>query len=251
MVAWRGEASENSTWELGASDLQASSGTHNYLWLATARVMLTNPADLANVGDEATRTSTNCFMRGLKERIGITTSSGHSWIWRRICFTFKGEYLLDIQGAPADAAKYFELTTSGMVRGVPLFNTGDSFQNTMLGVLQGIVFKGARNEDWSSEVNATVSRTNVTVKYDVTRVIKSGNDSSTTKLFKIWHPMNANLTYNDDELGGRNLTSYFSTGGLQGMGDYYVYDIFEPAPGGTSTDVLRFDPHATLYWHER
>ena len=63
--------------------------------------------------------------------------------------------------------------------------------------------------------------------------------------------MNHNLVYGDDEVGGQEATTLFSTEGKAGMGDYYVVDLFQPSFGAGESDTLYFRPQATLYWHER
>jgi len=63
--------------------------------------------------------------------------------------------------------------------------------------------------------------------------------------------MGKNLIYDDDELGGETEEGFLSTRGSGSMGDYYVVDFFRPANIAGVDDVIRFDPTATLYWHEK
>ena len=62
--------------------------------------------------------------------------------------------------------------------------------------------------------------------------------------------MNKNMVYANDENGEGETLDVISTASKHGMGDYYVVDFFN-ANGGTASDLLDFNPEATLYWHEK
>lgn len=233
----------SSTYAAGAAVMPA---TQLYIipWVCTARDY-TQSSGGANgtIVTNASRTAQTCFMRGLRENIEITTSDGLPWQWRRICFTYKGNVFLNTQ---TTGLSYSTETSNGWARTV---NT--AYGSTPVGVLQGVLFKGAAGVDWSNTITAPTDNTNVTIKYDKTITIAAGNEEGTIRNYRRWHPMNKNLVYADDEQGGGETSSGFSTNGKPGMGDYYVVDIFQPRTGGTSSSLLRFEPSATLYWHER
>jgi len=98
---------------------------------------------------------------------------------------------------------------------------------------------------------AKTDQSRVSVKYDVTRTIASGNDRGIVRKYKLYHPMNKNLVYNDDEVGGRTTSSNYSVDSKLGMGDFWVVDLIRSRYGAASSDVMIFSPQATLYWHER
>lgn len=116
---------------------------------------------------------------------------------------------------------------------------------------QNLLFKGAYNTDWNDIILAPVDTTRVDLKYDKTWTICSGNTSGAIKERKLWHPMNKNLVYNDDENGEGEDTSYFSVGDKRGMGDYYVLDVFQAGTGASASDLLNVFSNSTLYWHEK
>lgn len=216
-------------------------------WNATARDM----ADTTNVPNVrsaiSARTSTVCYMVGLSENIEIQTNSGCPWQWRRICFTVKG----DMPGAAAGTTTYtpaFE-TSNGQMRVVNLLsgnrNTGAVYS------LFEVLFRGQNSSDWTDCMIAKTDSNRVTIKYDKTRTIASGNEDGMIRSYKMWHPMHSNLHYNDDENGDKSTTRAGTAQGKAGMGDYYVLDIIRARIGATSSDQLVFTPHATLYWHEK
>lgn len=218
-----------------------SSEEYAFMWCATGR---DNSADFAGARGtkfyEATRTSSLCYMRGLKEKIEIITTTGLPWQWRRICFTQKG--------APPTSTSSFAVTfntSSGYVRVV------NEAAATVKTQLYNLIFDGTQGTDWRDPMIAKVDTSRVTIKYDHTCTIATGNQNGMIRTYNKWHPMNKNLRYDDDENGGNMTTSAFSVTAKQGMGDYYVIDIFRPLTGSTSTDVLTFAPQATLYWHEK
>lgn len=232
-------------------------------WICTARDMTdeTDP-DGTNVTMAATRTAQWCYMRGLKEKIDIYTNSPHTWYWRRIVFTYKGSELLfpQAQAANPDAGKLsrgslWSESSAGYERFMADLNRSDGVRpvdNVQLrDQLVEVLFKGQINRDWRTGRNAKVDNQRVRVMHDKTTMLRSGNDRGTAWMKKRWHPFNKSIMYNDDENGAAELSGYLSTSGRAGMGDVYVIDFIEAAPGASASDQLGFEPQATLYWHER
>lgn len=232
---------------VGAAIVSAPSGAF-FLWNATAQQLDTNSI----VSNESSRSATTCYMRGLSERIRIQTNSSIPWFHRRICFTTKGQTFLGggLQDpTPNNPANNFVDTSQGMQRlwfNVLNNNTPNTF-NTYIGIL----FRGQLNSDWNDLILAPVDKSRVTLKSDQTWTIASGNASGVVRERKLWHPMNNNLVYDDDEVGDGKSTSYVSTDANVGMGDYMVLDIVQAGLGGTSSDLMQIQSNATLYWHER
>lgn len=230
------------TYTAGDAILQGgSSAPYQFLWCATARTN-ENGNTTGTKFDEATRTATTCFMRGLQERVEIQTSSSIPWQWRRILFTAKG-----VQNALTTGGNFWlaNLTSNGYRRTV----------NEVFGVnqtsLNGSLFSGAEGSDWDDPMVAKVDARRVTVLYDKIRTIASGNASGVIRRYKFWHAFNKNLVYSDDEVGGQEAASQYSTLGKPGMGDVYVVDIIKPLGGSVSGDQMLFRPNSTLYWHEK
>lgn len=217
--------------------------TYIFPWIASARP----GSDSNNVAavpiEQTNRTASTCYMRGLKERIQIQTSTGMAWQWRRICFTMKGDRLWKNDAA---GYRWSLMTSAGVVRVV----------NSISGTVQGsnfvdLLFDGANGVDWISPFTAKVDKDILTLKYDKTIIIQSGNDTGVMRNFSRWHGMNRNLVFDDDEAGDTEIANRYSAVGKQGMGDYYVVDIISAGTGSTSSDQMSFQPEATLYWHER
>nr|QVW56581.1 MAG: capsid protein [Gemycircularvirus] len=227
----------------GPAQFTAATGAV-FCWAATARDFTINTSGATGpVSYPAARTATRCYMVGLKETIEIQTSTGLPWQWRRICFTKKGP--LGLVAAP-------ELETSyGEQRVLYNYNSGQSADLTDTQTLFGLLFNGTYGVDWTESLIAKTDKNRVTVKFDQTTTVSSGNASG--KLFKksMWMPMRSTLVYDDDESGMVETGSKYSTTGRAGMGDYYVVDIIKAGIGGTSSDQIQFNPCSTLYWHER
>jgi len=226
---------ENTTYANSPAFLQAVTGTTRntflFPWVATAR-------GITNTKEAPDRNSQTVYMRGLKERIEIQTNSGAPWQWRRICFTRKSGIL-----ATSTTFAPYHFTSSGYVRTVNQLPTTQPFI--------GDIFDGAQLKDWNDYFNAKLNRDLITVMYDKTVSIQSGNASGILRKFTRWHPMNHNLTYGNEEDGADEAQAHYSTFARHGMGDYYVFDIFQSGYGATATDILSFNPQATLYWHEK
>lgn len=216
------------------------------LWCATAR---DNTVASGGTGggkfQTATRTATTCYMRGLSEKIYIQTGTALPWEWRRICFCFRNTALLLPSVTP------FIENSNGFGRLIYNLSSGSATDNTARGALTGFLFKGVVNVDWSSILTAPVDTSRVDLKYDRTIPLRPQTTGGFTGKYNMWHPMNKNLRYDDDEQAGGTNSSYYSVNDKRGMGDYFVVDFFAPGLSGTSTDTLVYAPTASLYWHEK
>lgn len=236
----------NSTYVNGPAVLRGDQ-TYIFGWIPTARPMFDGNNLIGSVTEQAVRTATSCYMRGLKEAINIRTNSANSWQWRRICFTFKGSYMFPTTGVnTAPYQFYTQLPNLGMVRTMNNLNTNEKGDRIL-----DRIFRGIQGEDWLNVFNAPLDTTRVTVKFDRTRSIASGNDSGIVRTYKQWYPMNKNILYNDDEGGDTMSSNFLSVQSKTGMGDYYVIDFFQCSDGADQTDTMSVLPEATLYWHER
>ena len=231
------------TFVLGGATYSGGTGAvFQTVWCPTARPAESYTGITGSPLQKQIRQNSNCFMRGVKESIMANTNSGITWKWRRICFTMKGDTVN--QGNPdPDTSSVFRQTSNGMMR---LWTQ----EAGTIGAVNAVVFKGQNGTDWSDHFAAKTDSTQVTVKFDKTFIISSGNSQGVVRKMKLWHPMNKTLIYEDDENGDVMTPSPFSVESKAGMGDYYIYDIVEPN-GGTSEDTLVLDSQATLYWHER
>lgn len=235
------------------------------------RAMTQGPAIVANTGaffvfaptmqqldaqstipNQASRTATTCYMRGLSEHLRIQTSSGIPWFHRRICFTLKGinpfqtVSSLDTPGQPYNP--YLD-TTNGIER--PWMNTQINNMTNTQQSMWGLLFKGTVGKDWDDLIIAPVDSSRVGIKFDKTWCIQSGNANGVVRERKLWHSMNKNVVYDDDENGDSEYGSYYSVDSKAGMGDYYVVDVIQPGTGATSSDLLQIGANSTMYWHEK
>jgi len=220
-------------------------GGENYLfcWAATARAATDSTGIAGDPNDDAMRTANTVYMRGLKERVHIETSSGRAWQWRRICFTLKGNALTQFA---APGTRFDVLTSQGTVRVV------NNFAGSIGGTaLVDLLFQGTQGTDWASLMSAKTDNTRCNIKYDRSRTIQSGNDNGVIRQIDTWHPMNSTLYYDTEEQGDESGSDRYCVDNRQGMGDYYVFDFFTSGIGGTVDDRMSFAPEATLYWHER
>lgn len=206
-----------------------------FVWCATAR-------DRIGTGDATAtslRNSDVCYMRGLKEKILISTTGGSAWRWRRICFTAKGLV------PPSGTVDSLEVSPNGWVRLM-----ANQWTSALGNGFNSLIFKGTAGLDWTDVFTAKVDTSRVTIKFDKTFVVSSGNANGIVRNFNLWHPMNQNLVYDNDENGESEINSTRSTSSKAGMGDYYVIDYFVSVDASAS-QLLYISPQATLYWHEK
>ena len=222
---------------------------NTYLWVASAREPVqSSPSNPAFPADRPTRSRTTCFARMLTEKVELQTQSSKPWTWRRIVFEVKGVELLNYG---VGFASGYSLTGIGYARLVgALF--GNSASATIRNNLTATVFQGKPLVDWSSLMTAPTDPGRVTVHYDKTLRITSGNDEGVIRNLRFVHPFNKNITYADLEDGGGIEGSPYSTTAKPGMGNVFVWDIFMPHVTAVETaDDLFYNPTATWYWHEK
>jgi hypothetical protein len=217
------------------------------IWCATARSLFGggNP-DSDAVYNQSNRTSTTCYMRGLAENCRVQTNTSIPWFWRRICFTTK-----DFDYVGTTGVSNYVRSTAGMLRQYQ--SLGIAGQDPYVQEVQDNLFKGQQNVDWNDLITAKVDTNRVTLKYDRTITIRSGNAVGTAINKKFWFPMNANLVYNDDENGPTTTSTFGSVSSKPGMGNYIICDIIQPGASGAGSvsDIFRLQAEACLYWHEK
>lgn len=238
---------------LGDFYVSATNGAQT-LWAPTARTFIQAAGGAATTVQEAMRTASVCYMRGVKENIRIQTSSGLPWLWRRVCFRFRisqSAFSTVVSGdTPTQAySPFIETTSNGYER--LWFNQAVNAMGNTTYAQNDILFKGRQGVDWYDIMTAPVDTRRVDLSYDKTRRIASGNASGVHREYKLWHPMNKNIVYNDDETGENEEGSPYSVRDKQGMGDYIIMDYFSCGIGGTSSDLLNIRSTSSLYWHEK
>jgi len=243
-------------------------------WIPTCRQVASGNGPDAQ---SAKLTSGTPYYVGLSEHITISTTGAAPWQWRRICFTLKGPELVNSFRIPnVDSEEvlyqpegfYRQLYDNGVGAFRPLYDLASYYgvgpdqtsRPVALSALYSVLFQGTSNQfsdnstqsDYINVIDAKTDKTRVTIKYDKTITIASGNDEGTQRQYKRYHPMKRTLVYENQEVGGNIVYSNYSTSGKPGMGDYYVIDMFQCrylADGDAG--ALVFDPRSTLYWHER
>lgn len=211
-----------------------------FLWQPTARI-------LENGGAEATnqRTSREPYYRGLRECVTVRTNSSIEWQWRRIVFTMKGDTLYSnatplSSQLPRHARLFRNLSRES--------GTGNASYPLYQSILN-LIFRGIVSVDYSSLFTAKTDQSRVTIMYDKTMNVRSGNANGRIITKKFWHPINKTLVYDDQENGNSFTTTANSVVGKQGMGDMYVLDLIRG--NGGATDIWAMQSDATLYWHEK
>lgn len=224
------------------------SGNNNFMipWIATSRPAFSNAGAAGFPIEEAVRTSKTCYMRGLRENISIRTAQGEPWKWRRICFRLKGDV---IYGVATSTALVDYLQSGTNAAGVMRPATNWYQDPGLADQIERIIFAGTRNQDWVDPMLATLDSNRISIEYDKTTYLQSGNESGFIRTYKRWHGMNKNLYYDDDQSGSGEALRPYSTEGIKGMGDYYVIDYFRSNGSVDASIGLRYN--STLYWHEK
>lgn len=248
MLSWSNSNSAALIRPVGVGGAYVNNAGYFGVWCPTAMTL-----DAAStIANQPSRTASTCYMRGLSEHIRIQTSSGTPWFHRRICFLTRGSTPFhSTNSADTPTAVWSpSLDTSNGVERV-WFNELLNNMNNTIAAQQGVLFKGVIGKDWNDLITAPVDTARVTVKYDKTWTMQSGNEEGLVRERKLWHGMNKNLVFDDDENGDVEGGNYFSVDAKPGMGDYFVVDIIQPGINGTAEDYFTILANSTLYWHEK
>lgn len=207
-----------------------------------------------NVSDRQLRTASTCYMNGFSENLRVSTSSALPWFHRRICFTLKGVNTFNQQLNSDNSTIGIEYrpwvaSSNGMQR-LWLNQEINTMPNTMRASWE-LMFAGTLDEDWNDLIAAPLDTSRVSVKFDKTWILQSGNERGIVRERKLWHPMKKNLVYADEESGNEMKTSFISTTAKPGMGDYYIVDIIQPGTGGVAGDRIELQANSALYWAEK
>ncbi|QCX29496.1 capsid protein [Plant associated genomovirus 20] len=230
-----------------------------FAYIPTARNIDRVSGAVANIQDDSSRTSTNCFAVGLKESITLNLNGAAGWYWRRICFYFKSRDLMDVSaasgfGTVGAAGTFYEETSVGFPRAWTLLagQTTPTDNTTALWIqMRSALFRGTYQTDWLDFITAKTDNKRLDIVYDKTRRIQSPNAKGTSRKFNMWHSMRRRLVYNDDEVGGGKQTDVaLSSQSRDSAGDYYVIDIFRSNPDALVSEGLEIDSSSTYYWHE-
>lgn len=205
------------------------------------------------------RTNSTCYIRGFKESIHVETNDGSAWKWRRIVFSMKGTYYLlnpgTAQAGVIDAQPYAyaEVTNLGFTRLWRNLATQASNRD----YVDQLLFKGGKAFDWTDAFTAAIDTDRIQLMYDKTRIIQSGNANGIIRKYNMWHSMNKNIRYSDDEQGntsggGTAFSSvYASPKPNYGAGDMLIYDFFRANESSTASSQIQLSSTSTLYWHEK
>lgn len=248
MLSWSNTTATGTSRTVAQGPAIVNNGGGFFVYCATAQTLDAQ----STVANQSSRTASTCYMKGLAEHVRIQTSSGIPWFHRRICFTQKGSSPFNAI-SPSDTpiqpfVPYLD-TSNGIER--PWFNTQLNAMNTTQLAMWGLLFKGQNGKDWDDLILAPLDTSRLSIKFDKTWTMQSGNTNGLVRERKLWHPMSHNIVYDDDESGDIEAPSYLSTDSKAGMGDYYVVDIIQPGTGATSSDYLQIGANSTLYWHEK
>lgn len=196
--------------------------------------------------NEADRTATTCYMRGYHENVRLVLPDANEWVWRRICFTYRGPNISSLGNA-----YYFD--TTGVYRYAYDASDDSATQSQLYQQrMYTILFLGTYQQDWDDPMVAPLDGRRIGIKMDRIRYLKSGNDQPVEKIYKDWLPMNKNLTYDDDQNGPTESSAPYSVSDKRGMGDYYIIDLLRCTnPNAPAANKLFFQPSGTLYWHEK
>lgn len=226
--------------QFGVQSINPAAAPVGFLFCPTARDFDPDRSELD------VRNAQTIYAKGYKEQTDIRMAGAQPFRWRRICFSGKGLPDKFIASDPTFVKEYYTLLTSpaGYVRQSNVLPSG------AFGIVNNLVFKGTIGNDWNTPMNAKPDTERLVIHSDVTHVLNPGNQAGLFKVYNQYYRMNKNLTYGDDEAGTSTSTIPFAAPTRFGMGDFFIYDLFESVTS-TADTVLGVRHQGTFYWHEK
>ncbi|QCX29506.1 capsid protein [Plant associated genomovirus 24] len=180
------------------------------------------------------RTATRIFYRGFRENIEMVLRDSAPVQWRRMVV---GSNLNVVNTASYDSAS---TNTYGRTQ-VPNQTSYTAFLESH--------FPRNQRVDWNNPMTAKVDTKRVTVYHDRLMTIQPDTQSGALRKYKMWHPINKNFAYDDEENGAVIQSSPYMANEPPNH-NIYVVDIFTQVNGAQGLGPL-FSTQATSYWHER
>lgn len=205
-------------------------------------------SDGAGKDEPSARTQTTTFARGYREVTTIRSNGSSPMRMRRIVFCGKGliQRWAPLTGPSLDSVRLY--TSSGYVRQTVQLN------GSSIVAVEEMLFRGNSGTDWASPFNAKTDPTRLVILSDKTYNHNPSAPGGKTTLLKNWYGLNKTLVYDDDEDATTMDASEFAQQGRIGMGDVFVYDIYQAVPNNdttlpTTTYIVNHE--GSYYWHER
>lgn len=233
----------------GQNILSGASPTY-ILFSPTARIQ-SSPGLVNNqsMNPSALRTSERTYAKGISETVRLTWDNGTSWVWRRIVFSCKTDpSLVNVGGFFNGSSSVASISNSAVPQTARIVIPQNS---TDVSTTIGLVYQGRAQEDTYDAATAPIDRERVRVHYDRTRVLNCPSGTATSRIIKMYLPLNKGLYYNDDERGVGEGTTSWTASGSSPLGDVYIWDMFESATAPGTAATLTFNPECRYYWHER
>lgn len=226
--------------------INADINIYSQLFCPSARII---DADSGSKDEPNARTQPVTYSKGYKELTTLRVVGPSPWRRRRIVFSCKrlpvDLIFIDSSFSPSYYSLYNNVPGGGYVRQTALLGT------TQVNALWTILFRGAAGRDWTSPFIAKIDTQLINVHSDVTTNLNPGNQAGAIRTLKQWYPTGKNMYYQDDENGvGPVLNGSFVSNAKQGMGDIYVYDIYQSITNDANS-TMNINNEGTYYWHER
>jgi len=216
-----------------------SGGSATFLFCPSYRF---REEDIAGETEDAnaSRTAESTYVRGIREKIYVTTAGGSPVRWRRIIFSTKNR-------ATGITGGTYQATLPGDIRVRPMqVQTGAS-----LIALSNLCMTGELGTDYLALINGKPDPNKVKVHRDNTYTLNPGNATGYAKEHTFWTSINSTLIYADHETGNDEVSNPWCQEGRAGMGNIFIIDIFDVAITTNPASTVNFVPQTTYYWHEK
>lgn len=224
-----------------------------YAFSPSARRSTNNVSDIpapsrSRKGD-FNRESWKTYSVGYSERINFETGGAANWKWRRMVVSYVGD-IYDV--VPEDTLEYLDRRSPpypGQVRTMYDFAQNTFVQQSLCEIL----FQGQQGVDWADIFNAKLDSKRVRVIYDKVRHLSGGNNAAHWGGAKHYFRHGETIHYDEQESGDAKQINFngsrFAEDGSPG-GNLLIFDFFACANGAAS-NLMRWSPTGTYYWHER
>lgn len=227
--------------------INADTNIYSQLFCPSSRII---DQDSGSKDEPNARTQVDTYSKGYKEITTLRVVGPSPWRRRRIVFSCKrlppDMLFTDPTFSPFYYSLYNSVPGGGYVRQTALLGA------TQASTVWNFIFRGAQGRDWTSPFIAKLDTNLIKIHSDETTNLNPGNQAGAIRTLKRWYPTGKLLRYQDDENGvGPVISGAFASNSKVGMGDLFVYDIYQSITVDAANSNLNINNEGTYYWHER
>lgn len=208
--------------------VQGITGATVSVWCPTYRFLGSSPQKYDH------RSASTVYYRGVREQVQFYLRNASPVVWRRC-----------VVGSNLNVAN----TASYSLNDTNLYGRTQLYSESTYIAFFEVLTQGTRNSDYTSNITAKLDEKKCKIYYDKTRVLRPKTTTGDIQTYKMWHPINKTIQYDEEEKGSDISSSPWASNEPPNH-NVYIIDLFQSI-NTTTTNQVSWNVETTSYWHER